>query len=68
MTDAASITPVGRVTAVYEPATGPDLRCSHCGGVMTDDDAQCPTCDSPIDWGASLGALRDWTKANPGPR
>ncbi|MCD9625686.1 hypothetical protein [Rhabdothermincola salaria] len=66
MSDAAAITPIGRVTAVFEPDTDPNLRCSHCDSVMTDDDAQCPTCDSPIDWGASHAALRDWTKSTTG--
>lgn len=66
MSDAAAITPIGRVTAVFHPDTGPDLRCSHCDAVMGDDDAECPTCDSPIDWGASNAALRAWTESTVG--
>ncbi len=63
MSDASPVTPVDRVTAVFEPDPEPVLRCSHCAAVMSDDDAHCPTCDSPIDWGASYTALNDWTKA-----
>ena len=62
MTD-SKIEPVGRVTAVFEAAPAPELRCSHCNGDMTDDDAHCPTCDSPIDWGASYTALKQWSAA-----
>jgi hypothetical protein len=31
--------------------------------LITDDDANCPRCDSPIDWGASFAVLREWQKA-----
>jgi Zn finger protein HypA/HybF involved in hydrogenase expression len=62
MEQAAPFTSVGRVTAELV-ATPPSLRCSHCEGELTDDDAQCPRCDSPIDWGASIDALRAWQKA-----
>jgi hypothetical protein len=62
MTD-SKIEPVGRVTAVFEAEPTPVLRCSHCNGDMTDDDAHCPTCDSPIDWGASFKALKEWSAA-----
>jgi endogenous inhibitor of DNA gyrase (YacG/DUF329 family) len=58
MTDA--ITPTDRATAVFDPELAPGLRCSHCGGAVTDADAECPTCESPIDWGASSEALRSW--------
>jgi hypothetical protein len=27
---------------------------------VTDDDPECPGCESPIDWGASDAALRAW--------
>jgi hypothetical protein len=59
----AKIEPVGRVTAVYRAEPVPTLLCSHCQGEMTDDDAHCPTCDSPIDWGASFRDLKEWTAA-----
>jgi uncharacterized OB-fold protein len=58
MTDA--ITPTDRATAVFDPERGSELRCSHCGSAVTDADAECPTCESPIDWGASSEALRSW--------
>lgn len=62
MTD-PKIEPVGRVTAVFDAEPAPGLHCSHCNGDMTDDDAHCPTCDSPIDWGASFKALKEWSAA-----
>jgi hypothetical protein len=62
MNDPAAVTAVGRVTAVFDATTDTDMRCSHCSSVITDDDAHCPTCDSPIDWGASFVALREWQK------
>ena len=58
MTD-SRIEPVGRATAVYR-AEPPGLLCSHCEAEVTDDEAECPRCDSPIDWGASFGALKQW--------
>ena len=60
----SKIEPVGRVLAVYRAEPAPALVCSHCDGEMTDDDAHCPTCDSPIDWGASFGALKEWNAAS----
>jgi len=60
MTDTPPISPAGRATARYEAEPAPTLKCSHCGSVITDDDADCPTCTTPIDWGASLKALREW--------
>jgi hypothetical protein len=60
MPDVHAITPTDRTTAVFAPGPDAALRCSHCGGAVTDADAECPTCDSPIDWGASSGALRAW--------
>ena len=61
MDDTRRFEPVGRVTARFLADPSPSLTCSHCAGVITDDDAHCPTCDSPIDWGASFGALRQWS-------
>ena len=58
MTDTAAVPPVNRATAVFEPEPAPSLRCSNCREAVTDDDPECPTCDSPIDWGASAPALR----------
>jgi hypothetical protein len=62
MSDAA-ITPASRATAIYEAGDTPRLLCSHCAGEVTDDDADCPTCTSPLDWGASIEALREWQRA-----
>lgn len=56
-------TPIDRATVVFEPDPSPSLRCSNCGGGVTDADADCPTCESPIDWGASAAALRAWEQS-----
>ena len=63
MDEAPTMAPEGRAAAVYEAAPAPTLKCSHCGSVITDDDADCPTCTTPIDWGASLKALRAWQQS-----
>jgi rubrerythrin len=63
MDDTPPIAPAVRATAVFEPEPDPVLRCSHCNSVITDDDAECPTCDSPLDWGASYGALTAWQQS-----
>jgi hypothetical protein len=55
-----AITPADRVTAVFDPESDSELHCSYCGAAVTDDDPECPTCDSPIDWGSSAAALRTW--------
>ena len=60
MDDAPTMSPAGRATAVFEPEPVASLTCSHCGAVLTDDDADCPACLTPIDWGASMKALRAW--------
>ena len=60
MPDARPITPIDRTTVVFDPDPEPALRCGHCGDAVTDADAECPTCDSPIDWGASSDALHAW--------
>jgi len=65
MNDAA-ITPTDRATAVFESEPDPVLRCSHCSSAVTDADAECPTCESPIDWGASSDALRAWQQSGAG--
>jgi hypothetical protein len=66
MTDAAGVPPVDRATAVFEPAPAPSLRCSNCAATVTDDDPECPACDSPLDWGASAEALRSMKQAEGG--
>ena len=58
-----AVTPTDRTTAVFVTHPEPALQCSHCGGLVSDDDAECQTCDSPIDWGASAEALRAWERA-----
>lgn len=55
-----TVTPTDRATAVFDPELDSELHCSQCGGAVTDDDPECPTCESPIDWGASTEALRTW--------
>lgn len=60
MTDTSHVSPVDRATAIFETEPTPSLHCSNCGAAVTDDDAECPTCESPIDWGASSEALRTW--------
>jgi rubrerythrin len=62
MTAARAITPADRATAVFDPGPDPTLRCSHCGDMISDADAECPTCDSPLDWGASSDALRAYAQ------
>jgi hypothetical protein len=64
---ATAISPVDRVTVVFTVEPEPTLRCSHCNGEVTDADPECPVCESPIDWGASDVALREW-EAHPGTR
>ena len=69
MSESAAVRPSDRATAVFDPEADPQLRCSQCESEITDDDATCPTCESPIDWGASMAALRAWQKhgrAGPG--
>lgn len=66
MTEPSTITPSGRATAVFESEPEPTLKCSHCQSVITDDDADCPTCTSPIDWGASFTDLRAWQQSSAG--
>lgn len=66
MTDSSAVPPVDRATAVFQPELIPPLRCSNCGEAVTDDDPECPTCDSPIDWGASAEALRSWKQSEAG--
>jgi hypothetical protein len=56
-----------RATVVFDPDPEPTLRCSQCSARLTDDDADCPTCASPIDWGASMAALRAWQRSHPHP-
>ena len=60
MTETPTMSPEGRAAVVYEAEPAPTLKCSYCGSVVTDDDADCPTCTTPIDWGSSVKALRAW--------
>jgi hypothetical protein len=66
MNDTSAPSPIDRVTARFEPDPPAALRCSHCSSVISDDDANCPTCESPIDWGASMSALRAWQQRSGG--
>ncbi len=63
MHSTSNTTPTGRATAIFESEPEPALRCSHCAAPITDDDADCPACDSPLDWGASMAALRSWQRS-----
>ncbi len=60
MNDTPIMSPAGRATALFVADPAPMLRCSHCGSEITDDDADCPTCTTPLDWGASRKALDAW--------
>lgn len=61
MSPAAS--PAGRATVAYAAEPAPRLQCSHCGSEVTDDDADCPACTTPLDWGASRAALQAWQES-----
>jgi rubrerythrin len=63
MDETSARTPADRATVTFEAEPVAALRCSHCGHLVTDDDAECPTCDSPLDWGASGAALRAWDQS-----
>lgn len=52
-----------RATAEYSADPAPTLLCSNCNHTVTDDDPECPTCESPIDWTASDDALHAWKEA-----
>jgi predicted amidophosphoribosyltransferase len=60
MNETPTMSPSGRATAVFVAAPAPTLHCSHCGSDITDDDADCPTCTTPLDWGASRASLQAW--------
>jgi hypothetical protein len=60
MSDTPTISPAGRATAEFVAEPTPMLQCSHCSSEVTDDDADCPTCTTPLDWGASRKALEAW--------
>jgi len=61
MDDTPTMSPAGRATVEFVAEPTPMLQCSHCGSEVTDDDADCPTCTTPLDWGASRKALEAWT-------
>jgi Zn finger protein HypA/HybF involved in hydrogenase expression len=65
MSGTSAVTPIDRATVVFESEPEPALRCSHCRAVVTDADAECPACESPIDWGASTDALHAWEQHRP---
>ncbi len=54
--------PTDRATVRFQATPRPALLCSNCGGDVTDDDAECATCESPLDWGSSSDALRAWSE------
>jgi hypothetical protein len=60
------MSPDGRAEAVFVSEPEPGLRCSWCQGVITDDDADCPTCTTPLDWGSSYKVLKQWQAATAG--
>jgi hypothetical protein len=60
MNDTPTMSPAGRATAIFVADPSPALRCSHCAAEITDDDADCPICTTPLDWGASRVALQEW--------
>ncbi len=62
MDETPTMSPEGRAAVVFQAGPTPTLRCAYCGSIVTDDDADCPTCTTPIDWGASLQALREWQR------
>jgi hypothetical protein len=64
MSEIPTMSPAGRATARFEAEPRPHLTCSHCGSEVTDDDADCPTCTTPLDWGASRKALEAWTESS----
>lgn len=65
MDDTPTVSPAGRATAIYVAEPTPALQCSHCGSEITDDDADCPTCTTPLDWGASRKALQEFYDRSP---
>jgi hypothetical protein len=66
MPETPTMSPTGRATAAFVADPTPTLQCSHCGSEITDDDADCPTCTTPLDWGASRKALEAWAEAGAG--
>jgi uncharacterized OB-fold protein len=54
------ISSADRTTVIFDSGPSAALRCAHCGEIVSDADAECPSCDTPIDWGASSDALRAW--------
>jgi hypothetical protein len=57
------MSPDGRCEAVLVTEPAPVLVCSWCQGELTDDDADCPSCSTPIDWGSSFKVLKEWQTA-----
>lgn len=63
MADNPGMSPDGRCEAVLVTEPAPVLVCSWCKGGITDEDADCPTCSTPIDWGSSFKVLKQWQDA-----
>jgi len=57
------MSPDGRCEAVLVTEPEVVLQCSWCEGVITDADADCPTCTTPIDWGSSFKVLKAYNDA-----
>lgn len=62
MTD-KGMSPDGRCEVVLVTEPEVVLTCSWCEGVLTDDDADCPHCTTPIDWGSSFKVLKEYQAA-----
>jgi hypothetical protein len=60
MPESATTPAADRATVRFQAEPRPAMLCSNCGGDVSDDDAECATCESPIDWGASSEALHAW--------
>jgi predicted amidophosphoribosyltransferase len=66
MPEPATTPAIDRATVRFQAEPRPALLCSNCGGDVSDDEAECATCESPIDWGASSDALRSWSAQGSG--
>jgi hypothetical protein len=60
MSQTAPGMPPAPATVLFDRSRDADLHCSACDAVVADDDAECPSCDAPLNWGASIAALREW--------
>jgi predicted amidophosphoribosyltransferase len=62
MPDPATTPAIDRATVRFQAEPRAALLCSNCGGDVSDDEAECATCESPLDWGASSAALAAWAE------